>query len=83
MEARLNPKFANLTVYTETAVGGPEQVAVPMWLVLAGGNKGVGSHLATTKPTSGLSTPVRTLRLSSWLRDELVPQVGPSYISKP
>ena len=46
MEARLNPKFANLTVYTETAVGGPEQVAVPMWLVLAGGNKGVGSHLA-------------------------------------
>ena len=46
MEARLKPKFANLTVYTETAVGGPEQVAVPMWLVLAGGNKGVGSHLA-------------------------------------
>ena len=49
-QARLGPKFANLTVYTETAVGGPEQVAAPMWLVLAGGSKGVGSHLTTTRP---------------------------------
>ena len=53
-QARLGPKFANLTVYTETAVGGPEQVAAPMWLVLAGGSKGVGSHLTTTRPVSGI-----------------------------
>ena len=77
MRARLAPKFSNLTVYTETAVGGPEQLAAPMWLVLAGGKSGVGSHLTTTRPASGRATPVRTVRLSSWLRQFLAPRVGP------
>ena len=40
----------------------------------------MGSHLTTTRPVgpaSGLATPVHTVRLSSWLRDFLAPQVGP------
>ena len=77
MQARLAPKFANLTVYTETAVGGPEQVAAPMWLVVAGGKSGVGSYLTTKRPASERATPVRTFRLSSWLREFLAPRIGP------
>ena len=73
---KLAPLFHSLTVYTETAVGGPEQVARPMWLTVAGGAKGVGSFLTTQKPASGEARPVRTVRMSSWLRDVCLPRHG-------
>lgn len=73
---RLSPLFQSLTIFTETAVGGPEQVARPMWLTVAGGRQGVGSHLTTQKPASGEARPVRTVRLSSWLRDVILPRHG-------
>ena len=69
LEQSLAPQFSNLTIYTETAIGGPEQLAHPMWLVVAGGVNSVASHLTSHRPAKGSARPVTTLRLSSWLRD--------------
>ena len=71
----------NITIYTTTAVGGPEQAAAPMWLVVASGRGGpanVATHLAVTKPKSatGSVTPVRTFCLSDWLRHVCLPRHG-------
>ena len=77
LRERLAPAFANITIYTETALGGPEQVAAPMWLAVAGGRSGVGSHLVSQRPKSGKATPVRTWRLAAWLRDFIAPAHGP------
>jgi hypothetical protein len=70
LQQRLAPRLANLTIYTETAIGGPEQVAHPMWLVHDSSSaNSVGSHLTSDRPSSRRAQPVTTLRLSSWLRD--------------
>ena len=77
LQARLAKSFANLTIYTETAVGGPEQLARPMWLVVSGDPNGVGSHLTSEPPQSGKGRAVTTLSLSRWLRDVCAPRHGP------
>jgi hypothetical protein len=76
LQRRLAPEFARLEVYTETAVGAPEQLARPMWLVESGKN-GVGTHLTAKKPPAGAQArTVTTLCLSSWLRDVCAPRHG-------
>ena len=79
MQTRLAPRFANLTIFTETAIGGPEQVAQPMWLVAPKEARGVFAHLTVERPQgkqAKVATPVTTLRLSSWLRDVCAPRHG-------
>ena len=69
--------LASLQIYTESAMGGPEQLAAPMWLVSAGGKNKVGSHLTTSKPSDGQSArPVNTMSLADWLRRVCLPRHG-------
>ena len=43
-------RFSSLTIYTETAVGGPEQLARPLWIIPAG-VRGIGATLSSSPPT--------------------------------
>ena len=72
-------RVASLTVYTGTAVGGPEQLAQPMWLVSTGGAKKVAAYLTTQRPASTQSAfarPVVTVELADWLREFIAPRHG-------
>ena len=59
----------------DTAVGGPEQLAQPLWLIQHG-VRGIGSVLSTTRPVDNQqnATPVTTFRLVAWLRDVVAKQ---------
>ena len=73
---RLAPHVSNLTIYTETAVGGPEQLAHPLWLIPQG-VRGIGSMLSSSPPKSGIrARPLTTIRLASWLRDVVARRHG-------
>lgn len=76
LNARLASSFSSLTIYTETAVGGPEQLAHPLWLVQEGA-RGVGSYLSSSPPRKHANaTTVATFSLAEWLRDVCVKQHG-------
>ena len=77
VRARLAPHFSSLTIHTDTAVGGPEQLAQPLWLIQHG-VRGIGSVLSTTRPVDNQqnATPVTTFRLVAWLRDVVAKQHG-------
>ena len=74
LNQRLASSFANLTIYTETAAGGPEQLAQPMFLSTQG-VRGIGASLASTS-RSAKARPVPTIVLSNWIRDVCAPRYG-------
>ena len=90
LQRKLAPQMSNLTIYTETAVGGPEQLAKPMWLDTGAGSntqyttnsakwlkqKATFASLTTTRPTHGNAKPVPTFSLSGFLRRVCLPQHG-------
>jgi FkbM family methyltransferase len=84
LQTKLAGRLSNLTIYTETAVGGPEQLAKPMWLTaLPQGSSQFQTQrmtfaaLTSTKPAdSSHAQPVPTLSLSGWLRRVCLPKHG-------
>ena len=81
LQKQLAPRVANLTIYTETAVGGPEQSSAPMWLVGSTTSpRGVGAHLTSHRPTRAGEDQhiekVHTIWLARWLRDVCGPRHG-------
>lgn len=82
-ELRRWKRFASLTIYTETAVGGPEQLGKPMWMSKLRGRdaKSVAAHLVMEKPNSSsaegkLARAVTTVSLSDWLLRVCLPRHG-------
>ena len=79
LQKTLTTQLANITIFTETAIGGPEQKAAPMWLVQDKRSKhGVGSSLVTSRPhdVDSDARPVATVVLSDFLRDIVAPRHG-------
>ena len=79
VQAALSGSFAHLKIFTETAIGGPEQLRQPLWVVQGADSKrGVGAYLSATKPASGSARPITTFSLSSFLRNVCMPRHGAS-----
>ena len=71
LRERLAPRFASLAILTETAVGGPEQHAQPLWIIPGNHSRMVGATLTSNpRPAERPSArPISTVVLSRWLRD--------------